>query len=85
VIISLSNPRTVELLEQYARYVARNDDVAATPGALVEGMLLGFLDEHDGFRNFIAALATPQTPPQTGARTQRPHRLMLDSAASACG
>ncbi len=74
ITVNLHNPRTIELLEHYARYVARTDDVSATPAALIEGMLYGFLDEHEGFRDYLATLAGNNLPaPQmrTANRTTR--------------
>lgn len=56
IALNLQSQKTVDLLEHYARYVARNDDISATPGALIEGILLAFLDEHDGFRNYLSSL-----------------------------
>jgi hypothetical protein len=85
VIIHLLNTRTVELLEHYARYVARNDDVAATPAALAEGMLLGFLDEHDDFRRFMASQVSSQTPPVAAALPRSPRRVVLNAAGAAYG
>lgn len=50
------NKTTVDLLQQYARYVEIHDDLVAEPNQLVEGMIHGFLDEHDEFREYLYQL-----------------------------
>ena len=52
ISVILQNPKTVALLEQYKQYVADHDGIDASPAALIEGVLLGFLDEHEEFRHY---------------------------------
>ncbi|MDI9239449.1 hypothetical protein QLQ15_11095 [Lysobacter sp. LF1] len=52
LVISITDPDTVVLLERYRQYVDQVDGEKGTLDQLAEGLMLGMLDEHNRFREW---------------------------------
>ncbi len=52
LVITISDPSTLALLQQYGQYVHQVDGERATMDELAEGLMLGMLDEHQRFREW---------------------------------
>lgn len=50
--IAISDPITIELLQQYRRYVEQVDDLQASEEQLATGLVVGLLDSHHRFRDW---------------------------------
>jgi len=50
--IAISDPTTIELLQQYRRYVEQVDDLQASEEQLATGLVVGLLDAHCRFRGW---------------------------------
>ncbi|WP_426281693.1 hypothetical protein [Lysobacter soli] len=56
--IAISDPTTIELLQQYRRYVEQVDDLQASEEQLATGLVVGLLDAHHRFRDWRKDLLT---------------------------
>jgi hypothetical protein len=52
LVITITDPETVVLLERYRQYVDQVDGERGTLDQLAEGLMLGMLDEHNRFREW---------------------------------
>ena len=52
LVMSITDPDTVALLERYRQYVDQVDGQKGTLDQLAEGLMLGMLDEHNRFREW---------------------------------
>ena len=52
ITVKITDPKTLELLRQYKQYVAQKDGVSGSINQLVEGLMIGCLDEHRRFREW---------------------------------
>ena len=74
ITITITDPATIEMLAQYQEFIRAKDDCEGTIDQVAEGLMLGYLDEHDDFVDWTASREhhVPPAPLHTAAIAQFP-------------